>query len=296
MAIRRGKTASHTVSDVRDDCTTHLTGDVARSVRARRALGQNFLLDSNILDRIVLLAGDLRGKRVLEIGPGPGGLTRALLRSAATSIHAVEKDKRFVAELQPLLHEFPQRFSLRACDVLHVELTDLLQEQDVIMGNLAFNIASQLLVRLLDHTSSIDRMVFMFQKEVADRIVAEPGNRTYGRLSVLVQWSCHAEVCMALPPGAFVPRPRVSASLLRITPRAAPLHPVGGDALRVVTKAAFGQRRKTLRNALKNVCADTEALLDHASVSPRARAEDLDVPTFCRLAASLEHVSRQNRS
>ncbi|MGY8998177.1 MAG: 16S rRNA (adenine(1518)-N(6)/adenine(1519)-N(6))-dimethyltransferase RsmA [Alphaproteobacteria bacterium] len=267
--------------------------DVAdrHGLRARRSLGQNFLFDENLLDRIASFGGDLSNAHVIEIGPGPGGLTRAFLRAGAQRITALEKDWRCVAALQELSGIASGRLEIIEGDVLQTDLQRLSTQPPVIAGNLPFNIATEVLMQLVESGMPIDRMLLMFQKEVGHRIAAQPGSRSYGRLSVLVQWLCTVETCLDVPPEAFVPAPKVSASVLRITPRQAPLYPAAITSLRAVTKAAFGQRRKTLRNALGAAFDDPVKALEAAGIRPDLRAEKIDVEGFCALAREHQDIA-----
>jgi 16S rRNA (adenine1518-N6/adenine1519-N6)-dimethyltransferase len=249
---------------------------------ARRALGQNFLFDDNLLDRIVRAAQPLDGAEVLEIGPGPGGLTRAALRAGAGRVVALEKDTRCVAALGELAEASGGRLEVVAADALEADLGALARGR-VVLGNLPFNVATEILVRLAEAGGS-RHMVLMFQKEVAQRIAAAPGGRDWGRLGVMVQWRCDVRRCFDVPARAFVPAPKVSATVLRLEPLAAPRFPADPAALRRVAGAAFGQRRKTLRNALGALVEDPAALLAAAGIDPGLRAERLTLEDFCRLA------------
>jgi 16S rRNA (adenine1518-N6/adenine1519-N6)-dimethyltransferase len=260
--------------------------DVAdrHGLRARRSLGQNFLFDENLLDRIASFGGDLSNAHVIEIGPGPGGLTRALLRAGAQRVTALEKDWRCVAALQELSQVSGGRLEIIEGDVLETDLPRLCIQPPVIAGNLPFNIATEVLMQLVESGMLINRMLLMFQKEVGHRIAAQPGSRSYGRLSVLVQWLCTVETCLEVPAQAFVPAPKVSASVLCITPRQTPLYPAHIASLRAVTKAAFGQRRKTLRNSLGAAFDDPVKALEAVGIRPDLRAEKVDIEGFCALA------------
>lgn len=253
-------------------------------LRARRSLGQNFLFDDNLLDRIARAAGDLSATEVVEVGPGPGGLTRALLRAGAPHVVAIEKDPRCIAALQDLVGAAQGRLELVEADALSLELATLTATAPLIAGNLPFNAATEILMRLLDRAERVKGMVLMFQREVGDRIAAEPGTRDYGRLSVMVQWRCAVTRCFEVPARAFVPPPKVQAVVLRLTPRAEPLFPAEPEALRQVLMAAFGQRRKTLRNAMSTLCDQPVALLEAAGIDPGLRAERLTIEQFCALA------------
>jgi 16S rRNA (adenine1518-N6/adenine1519-N6)-dimethyltransferase len=253
-------------------------------LRADKRLGQHFLLDPNLLRRIVAAAGDLRGRTVLEVGPGPGGLTRALLASPAARIIAIERDPRCVLALQELAGAAGGRLQLIEADALALDLADLTSGQLTVVANLPYNIGTPLLVRWLDRIERLERLTLMFQREVAARIVALPGSRTYGRLSVLVQWLCEVSSLMHLPARAFVPPPKVASSLIQLTPRLQPLAPADKACLERVLAAAFQQRRKMLRVSLRSLGERPDALLEAAEVPATARAEEIDVAGFCRLA------------
>jgi 16S rRNA (adenine1518-N6/adenine1519-N6)-dimethyltransferase len=265
-------------------------------LRADRRLGQHFLLDSNLLRRIVAAAGDLRGRTVLEIGPGPGGLTRALLASPAARIIAIERDPRCLLALQDLAGTAGGRLQLIEADALAIDLADLTGGQLTVVANLPYNIGTALLLRWLDRLERLERLTLMFQREVAARIVAHPGNRVYGRLSVLVQWLCEARCLMHLPARAFVPPPKVASSLIQLTPRPQPLAPADKPSLEQVLAAAFQQRRKMLRVSLRSLTEGPEALLEAADVPATARAEQVDVAGFCRLARCYAACGRRANS
>jgi 16S rRNA (adenine1518-N6/adenine1519-N6)-dimethyltransferase len=254
------------------------------ALRADKRLGQHFLLDTNLLARIAAAAGDLTGRTVLEVGPGPGGLTRALLAAGAARVIAIERDHRFVAALQGLVAASGGRLRLIEADALTVALAGLAGERLSVVANLPYNVATPLLLGWLDQLERVETMTLMVQREVAERLVASPGNRTYGRLSVLAQWLCEIRCLMRLPARAFVPPPRVASTLVQLTPRRLPLAPADKGTLERVTAAAFGQRRKMLRSSLKSLTDRSEALLAAAEVPGTARAEEIDVAGFCRLA------------
>jgi 16S rRNA (adenine1518-N6/adenine1519-N6)-dimethyltransferase len=257
-------------------------------LRADKRLGQHFLLDTNLLRRIVAAAGDLHGRTVLEVGPGPGGLTRALLASPAERIIAIERDPRCLLALQELAAAAGDRLQLIEADALAIDLADLGASRLTVVANLPYNVGTPLLVRWLDRLERLERLTLMFQREVAARIVAAPGSRAYGRLSVLVQWLCEARGLMHLPARAFVPPPKVASSLIQLTPRPQPLAPADKRCLEQVLAAAFQQRRKMLRVSLRSLGGRPEALLEAADVPPTARAEEIDVAGFCRLARCYE--------
>jgi 16S rRNA (adenine1518-N6/adenine1519-N6)-dimethyltransferase len=248
---------------------------------ARHSLGQHFLLDGNLTDRIVREAGDLTGRHVIEVGPGPGGLTRSLLASAAASVTAIELDRRAVGAVTELASVAPSRLLVIEGDALAIDLASLVPAPRVVIANLPYNVASPLLVRWLRHAASFERLTLMFQQEVAERICAEPGTAAYGRLSVLTQWTCDARIVMRLPPGAFTPPPKVSSAVVSLTPHAAQPDPALFTRMEALTAAAFGQRRKMLRGSLRAIGGET--LLARAGIAPERRAETLSVAEFDRL-------------
>jgi len=257
---------------------------------ARKSLGQNFLFDLNLAARIARAGGPLAGATVLEVGPGPGGLTRALLSLGATRIIAVERDDRAIAALQEIAALYPDRLEIIAADALTFDPRPLLGRGPVrIVANLPYNIATALLVNWLSAEPWppwYDSAVLMFQREVAERIVAAPGSKSYGRLSVFAQWRCEARILFDINASAFVPPPKVKSSLVRFVPRAEPLA-CGRALLEAVTQAAFGQRRKMLRQSLRALGADVPALLAAAGLDATARAEDISVEGFVLLARAL---------
>ena len=258
---------------------------------ARHALGQHFLLDANLTARIVRLAGDLAGRHVIEVGPGPGGLTRALLDSPAASVTAIEIDPRAIAAMQELAATNPGRLRVVAGDALALDLATLAPAPRRIVANLPYNIATPLLIGWLRQATAFESLTLMFQQEVAERIAAAPGSRTYGRLSVLAQWICTVELGLRLPPAAFVPPPQVFSAVVCLTPHATQPDPVRFAAMERVTAAAFGQRRKMLRAALRGALGAAAAeMLRDAGIAPERRAETLTVAEFDRLAALLSPI------
>lgn len=250
---------------------------------ARRSLGQHFLLDGNLTARIARAAGDLDGRHVIEIGPGPGGLTRALLDAGPLSVTAVEIDPRAVAAIEALAATEP-RLRVLPGDAMRIDLAALCPAPRQVVANLPYNVASPLLVKLLRQAASFERLTLMFQLEVAERICAPPASAAYGRLSVLAQWTCDVDIALRVPAAAFVPPPKVASAVVSLTPRA--VQPDGATFARMerLTAAAFGQRRKMLRGALKPVGG--AALLRDAAIDPERRAETLTVGEFERLLAS----------
>ena len=260
-------------------------------IRARRQLGQHFLLDLNLCRRIVRAAGDLAGKTVVEIGPGPGGLTRALLETEAARVIAVERDPRCIDALSDLSRRYANRFDVVAGDALDFDISALAGTGRVaVVANLPYNVATPLLIGWLRDVDSISAMTLMFQKEVAERIVAAPGTGAYGRLTVVAQWLCEARRAFDVAPTAFVPPPRVTSTVVNLLPRGAPLAPADMACLEAVTAAAFGRRRKMLRSALAGLVEDPEALLEQAGIAPTARAETLPPEAFCALARGLARL------
>jgi 16S rRNA (adenine1518-N6/adenine1519-N6)-dimethyltransferase len=255
---------------------------------ARKGLGQNFLLDLNLTGRIARAAGRLDHAAIVEIGPGPGGLTRALLAAGARRVVAIERDARCLAALGELAAAHPGRLELVAGDALALDPAALSHPPRKIVANLPFNIATPLLLGWLDRIRDYESLTLMFQREVAERLTAVPGTKSYGRLSVLVQWLTDAQILFDVPARAFVPPPKVTSSVVRIVPRAEPVAPASRSALERVTAAAFGQRRKMLRASLKALAASVDALIERSGVTPTARAEELSVAEFCALARALD--------
>ena len=253
---------------------------------AKKSLGQNFLLDLNLTARIARAGGALEGITVVEIGPGPGGLTRALLAEGARRVIAIERDDRAIAALQEIAARYPGRLTVVSGDALEFDArAELGDEPARVVANLPYNIATALLIGWLTAAWPpwYDMLVLMFQREVAERITATPGNKSYGRLSVLANWRCETKILFDVAPSAFVPPPKVTSSVVRLIPRAAPLS-CDAVALQKVTEAAFGQRRKMLRQSLKSLGVDTQALLAAAGVAPTARAEEIPIEGFVALA------------
>jgi 16S rRNA (adenine1518-N6/adenine1519-N6)-dimethyltransferase len=269
--------------------------DVIRrhGIAAKKSLGQNFLLDLNLTGRIARAAGPLEGIDVIEIGPGPGGLTRALLAEGARKVIAVERDARAIAALGEIAERYPGRLDIVEGDALDFDPAPRLGNAPVrIVANLPYNIATALLVKWLTvepWPPWFDRLVLMFQREVAERIVAGPGGKQYGRLSVLTGWRARANILFDVHPSNFVPPPKVTSSVVELVPRPDPL-PCNRAVLERVTEAAFGQRRKMLRQSLKSLGVDPLALLAGAGIEPTARAEEIPVEGFVALARELERA------
>jgi 16S rRNA (adenine1518-N6/adenine1519-N6)-dimethyltransferase len=254
---------------------------------AKKSLGQNFLLDLNLTGRIARAAGPLAGVTVIEIGPGPGGLTRALLSEGTAHVIAVERDARAIAALQEIAAHYPGRLSVIEGDALKFDITSVVAEGPLrIAANLPYNIATVLLIGWIEAEPwppRFDRLVLMFQREVAERLVAQPDSKTYGRLSVLTQWRMQPKILFDIAPSAFVPPPKVTSSLVELVPRPNP-EPCDRAMLSRVTEAAFGQRRKMLRQSLKTLLPDPIPVLETVGIAPTDRAEHIPVEGFVRLA------------
>ncbi len=259
----------------------------------RKSLGQHFLLDYNLIRRIARAAGDLSNCSVIEIGPGPGGLTWALLEAGAAQVFAVERDRRCIPALAEIAALFPGKLSVIEDDALAIDPVQLCPRPRHIVANLPYNISTKLLITWLGQASEFDGLILMFQKEVADRLVAAPGSKIYGRLSILTQWLCEAKTLFDISPSAFTPPPKIASTLVSLTPRAKPEFKASLPILEQVTAAAFGQRRKMLRSSLKQISADPLSLLERAGIKATSRAEEISISGFCALARSLE-VERTN--
>ncbi|MFT6580103.1 MAG: 16S rRNA (adenine1518-N6/adenine1519-N6)-dimethyltransferase [Alphaproteobacteria bacterium] len=251
---------------------------------ARKGLGQHFLLDLNLTRRIARAAGNLSEGTVFEVGPGPGGLTRALLLEGATHVVAIEKDHRCVAALQDLVDVSEGRLEVIQADARTFDYAAFRPAPRQIIANLPYNVATPLLINWLRHAEDYSSLTLMFQREVGDRIIATPGSRTFGRLSVLANWRCQTENLFNLPARAFTPPPKIDSSVIRLIPKDPP--PVDAEiaVLETITAAAFGQRRKMLRSALKTLNVDTPALFTSTGIDPTRRAETIDITGFAALA------------
>jgi 16S rRNA (adenine1518-N6/adenine1519-N6)-dimethyltransferase len=272
----------------------------ALGLKAKKSLGQNFILDLNLTRRIARAAGPLEGRTVVEVGPGPGGLTRALLMEGAKRVVAVERDNRVAPALADIAAHYPGRLEVHFGDALEARWSELLGTgqgagqgagKAAIVANLPYSVATMLLVDWLDSEPWppwFDRMVLMFQKEVAERIVASPGTKAYGRLAVLTQWRTRARIVMTLPREAFTPPPKVASAVVELVPLPEPAPACRPKILAQVTAAAFGQRRKMLRSSLKQLVPQPEELLEAAGIAGNLRAEDVKVKDFARLALVFE--------
>lgn len=269
-------------------------------LRARKGLGQHFLLDLNLTGRIARsvpaalpgAAGDLTQGTTIEVGPGPGGLTRALLAQGARHVVALEKDTRCVAALAALAAAYPDRLRVVEADAMATDVGAVGEAPRRIVANLPYNVATPLLIGWLHaiarDPTALAGLVLMFQREVAERLAAAPHSKAYGRLTVLTQWLCTVTPLFDIPARAFTPPPKVESTVVALVPRPAPLAPARLETLERVTAAAFGQRRKMVRQSLKSLAVEPSVLLAAAGVPETARAETLDVATFCALARALD--------
>ena len=259
-------------------------------IRAKKSLGQNFLLDLNLTSKIARYAGNLKQSDVLEVGPGPGGLTRSLLNEGARQVVSIEKDNRCIAALEEIQSLFPGRLRLLQGDALSMNVTQYLTDPIKIIANLPYNIGTELLVRWLNSKnwpSFWQSMTLMFQKEVANRIVARPGSKAYGRLSVMSQWRCNTKIAFNIPATAFTPPPKVESAVVHFEALNEPKFPAEVDKLEFVVSKAFNQRRKMLRGALKGHFINVEEGLFSIGVLPTKRAENITVQEYCAMSQIL---------
>jgi 16S rRNA (adenine1518-N6/adenine1519-N6)-dimethyltransferase len=275
--------AIDTLPPLREVIATH-------GLSARKALGQNFLLDLNLTAKIARQAGDLSACDVLEVGPGPGGLTRGLLAEGARRVVAVEKDARCLPALAEIAAAYPGRLEVLNADALTLDWSAHLTPPIKVVSNLPYNVGTELLVRWLTPPAwppVWTSLTLMFQREVAERIVAPPGSKAYGRLAVLAQWRCNARIAMTLPPEAFTPPPKVRSAVVHLDALPEPRFPADQAVLERVVATAFNQRRKMLRAALKGLSPEIEDHLRAAGLAPTDRAEQVPIEGFCALARSL---------
>ena len=263
----------------------------AHDLVAKKQLGQNFLLDLNLTAKIARSAGDLTGCDVLEVGPGPGGLTRGLLAEGARRVVAVEKDARCLPALAEIAAAYPGRLEVLHGDALDLDLARHLTAPVKIVANLPYNVGTELLIRWLSPPvwpPMWSSLTLMFQKEVAERIVAKPRGDHYGRLALLAQWRCNAAIVMTLPPEAFTPAPKVHSAVVHLTALPVPRFPCDFNVLQRVTAMAFNQRRKMLRSSLKALKPGIDAILEGVGIPPTARAEEISLEQFCALARAVQ--------
>lgn len=259
-------------------------------LRAKKSLGQNFLLDLNLTAKIARAAGNLSGCDVLEVGPGPGGLTRGLLAEGARRVLAVEKDSRCLPALAEIAAAYPERLEVINGDALEVDVSAHLTPPIRVVANLPYNVGTELLVRWLTPAQwppAWDSLTLMFQKEVAERIVAQPGSKAYGRLAILAQWRCEARIVMTLPPEAFNPPPKIHSAVVHLNKLEEPRFPADAAVLSRVVAAAFNQRRKMLRASLKGQAPEIEDRIRAAGLEPTLRAEQVSIEGFCALAREI---------
>ncbi len=274
-----------------DDLPPLRTVIAEHGLSARKSLGQNFLLDLNLTAKIARSAGNLEGVDVIEVGPGPGGLTRGLLAEGARKVFAIEKDVRCIAALEEIAQVYPGRVEIVEGDALEINLARLSCGPTKVVSNLPYNVGTELLTRWLDPVvwpPYWTSLTLMFQKEVAQRIVAEPGTKSYGRLSILSQWRTTSRIAMELPPEAFTPPPKVRSSVVHLEALKEPKFEANNKRLFDLVARGFNQRRKMLRASLKSVAPDIEEKLLSAGIKPTDRAETVDLERFCALARILE--------
>ena len=265
----------------------------ANDLSARKSLGQNFLLDLNLTAKIARQAGPLDGCDILEIGPGPGGLTRGLLAEGARFVLASEKDRRCLTALHQISNAYPERLTVLEGDALSIDPLQYLTPPIKVAANLPYNIGTELLIRWLTPPQwppFWTSLTLMFQREVADRIVAQPGSKAYGRLALLAQWRCDPQIVMSMPPEAFTPPPKISSAVVHFTALPAPRFPADPKVLERVIAMAFNQRRKMLRSALKGLGPDIEDRLVAAGLKPTERAEQVSLEGFCNLARQIQRT------
>ena len=265
----------------------------ANDLSARKSLGQNFLLDLNLTAKIARQAGPLDGCDILEIGPGPGGLTRGLLAEGARFVLAIEKDRRCLTALHQISNAYPERLTVLEGDALSIDPLQYLTPPIKVAANLPYNIGTELLIRWLTPPQwppYWTSLTLMFQREVADRIVAQPGSKAYGRLALLAQWRCDPQIVMSLPPEAFTPPPKISSAVVHFTALPAQRFPADPKVLERVIAMAFNQRRKMLRSALKGLGPDIEDRLVAAGLKPTERAEQVSLEGFCNLARQIQRT------
>ncbi|MDT2077377.1 MAG: 16S rRNA (adenine(1518)-N(6)/adenine(1519)-N(6))-dimethyltransferase RsmA [Planktomarina sp.] len=268
---------------LRDVISTH-------SLNAKKSLGQNFLLDLNLTSKIARLAGDLEGYDILEVGPGPGGLTRGLLASGARRVVALEKDPRCIPALNEIAEVYPGQLDIFNADALNFDIRSHLTVPIRIVANLPYNVGTELLIRWLtpkDWPPFWNTLTLMFQKEVAERIIATPGSKSYGRLAILAQWKSNPKIMMELPPEAFTPPPKVHSAVVHFDALPEPRFPAPAGLLTSTVAMAFNQRRKMLRSSLKSASPNIENVLREAGLEPTARAEEISLEGFCALARRL---------
>jgi 16S rRNA (adenine1518-N6/adenine1519-N6)-dimethyltransferase len=265
------------------------------NLNADKKLGQNFLFDANLTDKIARCKGTLDGKTIIEIGPGPGLLTRSILNAGADKVIAIEKDERCINALNDyLVPHSDNRLQIINADALKTDLYDKVDKKLTVIANLPYNISTELLFLWLDNISKFENLTLMFQKEVAMRIMAKPRTKDYGRLSIKAQLLCDIEHEFDIPPSAFFPPPKVTSTVITLTPRKAALAKVNMQTLDKVCKATFGQRRKTLRSSLKQIVSNPSDILKNVSIDDNKRPEELSIEEFCNLANELYKLNKSS--
>lgn len=264
------------------------------NISAKASLGQNFILDLNITRKIISFAGDLSGATIIEVGPGPGGLTRSILESEAKHVIVIEQDRRAINALHELIPYSQGRLEISYANALSIDISSLGTEPRYIIANLPYNIATVLLLNWLKKSTSFQKMVLMFQKEVAERLCAFPNTKDYGRLAIKTQWLCEVRKCMTLPPSVFTPCPKVYSTVVELIPRREPLYPANEFFLDLIVKTAFSKRRKMLRSALEDIGVDVLLLLKKSEIDPTLRPENISIEQYCTLARVLEVFFEKN--
>ncbi len=274
-----------TLPPIREIISTH-------NLKTRKTLGQHFLLDLNLTDKIARCAGNISDGTVFEIGPGPGSLTRSLLKAGARRVVAIERDPRCINALTGLINAAAGRLTVVEGDAQHIDLTELGPPPRRIVANLPYNISTVLLTNWISKGNAFKTMTLMFQNEVARRIVASPGTKVYGRLSVVCNWRAQTDFLFKVPARPFTPPPKVSSALVSIKPHTSSSDTIEISDLEKVTSAAFGQRRKMLRSSLKTLDCNTSTLLSSAQIDPTKRAEELTIEDYTRLAEGFSHLRK----
>ena len=260
-------------------------------LKSKKSLGQNFLLDSNLTDKIIRKTGDLSNYDILEIGPGPGSLTLSILRALPRNLVVVEKDPRCIPALHELTEFFPNKLTILNEDFLNLNPSTLVKPPSRVIANLPYNAGPEILVRFLESSTwppFWKTLTLMFQKEVAERIIAQPGSKNYGRLSIISQWRSKAEILFSIPPEAFSPPPKVKSSVIKITALSSPIHQAELKNLSFIAKTAFNQRRKMLRHSLKSLSQNIENVLNSTGILPTSRPEEITIKKFCELSERLK--------
>lgn len=268
--------------------------DIVRELTAKKSLGQNFILDENLLNKIVNVSKQKDEKTfnngtIIEIGPGPGGLTRSILNLGANKLVAIEKDERCLFYLQEISQCYGNKFFLINEDALKVDYENLTKETRAVISNLPYNVGTALLLGWLDKINLFSSFTLMFQKEVAERLVASPKSSNYGRLSIITQWLCETEIAFIVPSSCFTPPPKVTSAVVFLRPRKYPLFPASRKTLERVTSLAFNQRRKMIRSSLKAI-PNIELLCEKAEIETTCRAEELTIEQFCRLSNFVDEM------